>query len=287
MIRIGSLFSGCGGLDMGIEAALGPDAETVWQVEKDPYATKVLEKHWPNAERYTDVRAVGSHNLSPCDVLIGGFPCTEVSISNNKWGDPDKVGLEGDNSGLWREMYRIIREMEPRGVVIENVPALADRGLGQVLGDLMALSGLYRYIEWDCLSAKAVGARHRRDRIFIICHNAANPMRKRLEGQQLPIRTKEKYSWVSDPCRWATEPPMDRVANGVRDRAHRLRLLGNAVVPQVAYQVGLAYQSTLSPTSPENPPSLADASPYNQASLPSPTEASTNASESAIPLSKE
>lgn len=239
IIRIGSLFSGCGGLDLGIEAALAPYAKTVWQVEKDPYCQTILKKNF-DARIYGDVRTVGAANLEPVHLLIGGFPCTEVSWSNNAWGDPQKTGLAGENSGLWRDMYRVICEVQPTGgVVIENVPALAARGLGTVIGDLMALSRPYRHIEWDCISAQSVGARHRRDRIFIIAHNAPDTLCQRLEGQQLSSRTKAQHATVSD-TRWGeAESRVDRSTDGVPNRVHRVKALGNAVVPQVAYQVGL------------------------------------------------
>lgn len=243
MIKIGSLFSGCGGLELGIEAALAPHAETIWQVEREPYARAVLEKHWPNAERYDDVKTVGAHNLKPCDVLCGGFPCTEVSVSNNAWGDPDKMGLAGKNSGLWWEMYRIICELRPGIVIVENVPALVTRGLSTILGALFEAG---YDAEWDCVSARSQGAPHKRDRLFIIAY----PMRPGLEGQQQPLGAEEKYAPARDTCWWATEPDVGRVANGVPNRAHRLRLLGNAVVPQVAYQVGLRVRELLKEETP-------------------------------------
>ncbi len=157
MATIGSLFAGIGGLELGLEwAGLG---HTIWQVERDPFARKILAKHWPDAARYDDVCSVGAHNLSPVDVICGGFPCQDLSYAGKG------AGLAGERSGLWREYARIIRELRPCIVVVENVAALLARGLGDVLGDLAAL-GYDAW--WDCIPASAVGAPHQRDRLFVV-----------------------------------------------------------------------------------------------------------------------
>ncbi len=154
-MRIGSLFSGIGGLELGLErAGVG---HTVWQCELDPWCRSILAKHWPEATRYDDIAEL--RNPEPVDVLCGGFPCQDISLAGT--GD----GLDGDKSGLWREYARIIREVRPRWVVIENVSALTGRGLDRVLRDL-AESGYDA--EWDCIPAQAVGAHHRRDRLFVV-----------------------------------------------------------------------------------------------------------------------
>jgi DNA (cytosine-5)-methyltransferase 1 len=156
-MRIGSLFAGIGGLELGLEwAGVG---ETVWQVEQDPFCRRVLAKHWPRAERFEDVKDVGAHNLSPVDLICGGFPCTDISLAGKG------AGLEGEASGLWWEFARVIRDLRPRFVVLENVAALLGRGFGRVLGAL-AESGYDA--EWDCVPAAAVGAPHRRDRVFVV-----------------------------------------------------------------------------------------------------------------------
>ena len=157
-MRIGSLFSGIGGLELGLERAI-PGAQVVWQVEKDLYARRVLAKHWPEARRYEDVQEVGAHNLGVVDLICGGFPCQDIS------GAGKRAGLEGERSGLWFEFARIISEIQPRYVVLENVAALRSRGLDRVLGSL-AESG-YDAV-WDCIPAAAVGAPHLRDRLFCV-----------------------------------------------------------------------------------------------------------------------
>jgi DNA (cytosine-5)-methyltransferase 1 len=155
-MTVGSLFAGIGGFDLGFERA---GYRVRWQVEINAYCRAVLRKHWPGVRRYGDVRRVGRHNLEPVDVICGGFPCQDISIAGAG------AGLDGARSGLWREYARIIREVRPRYVVVENVPALLSRGLGTVLADLAACG---YDAEWDCLPAAAVGAPHRRDRVWIV-----------------------------------------------------------------------------------------------------------------------
>ena len=157
MLTVGSLFSGIGGLDLGLEwAGLGP---VKWQVEIDPYAQAILARHWPDVPRHRDVRACGVGNLSPVDVVCGGFPCQDVSVAGKG------AGLAGARSGLWYEYARIVGELRPRYVVVENVSALAVRGLDSVLGCLAALG--YDAC-WFPLRASDVGAPHRRERLFIV-----------------------------------------------------------------------------------------------------------------------
>src|SRR3972149_3901009 len=130
MMRIGSLFSGVGGLDLGLEwAGLGP---VLWQCEIDPWCRSILASHWPEAKRYEDVRELVTDNVADVDIICGGFPCTDISNAGRR------VGIDGEHSGLWSEMARIIRLVRPRFVVVENVAALLARGLERVLGDLAA-----------------------------------------------------------------------------------------------------------------------------------------------------
>ena len=158
-MRIGSLFSGVGGLELGLERA--GCGSVVWQVERDPFCRSVLAKHWPSAVRFDDVCTVGLDNLPPVDIVCGGFPCQDLSYAGKG------AGLAGERSGLWREYARIVRELRPRFVVVENVSALLARGLGDVLGDLAALG---YDAEWHCVRASDVGAPHRRERLFVVAY---------------------------------------------------------------------------------------------------------------------
>jgi len=159
MITIGSLFSGIGGLEAGIEVAI-PGASVRWQAECDPYARAVLAKHWPNATRYENVKDI-NENTERVDIICGGFPCQDISNAGKR------EGIEGAKSGLWSEFARIVGILRPPFVFVENVSALLRRGMDRVLGDLSALG---YDAEWGCFRASDVGAPHRRERIFILAY---------------------------------------------------------------------------------------------------------------------
>lgn len=156
-LTVGSLFAGIGGFDLGFERA---GFRTEWQVEIDPYCRKVLERHFPHAERFTDIRDCGKHNLRAVDVIAGGFPCQPVSLAG-------KGLAQSDERWLWPEFRRIICEIRPRFVVVENVPGLLSRGMGIVLGDLADIG---YDAEWHSLPAAAFGARHLRWRVWIVAY---------------------------------------------------------------------------------------------------------------------
>ena len=160
-MRVGSLFSGIGGLDLGLERA---GMKVVWQVENDPYCNKVLAKHWPGVPRYGDIKEIDFTTLPPVDLICGGFPCQPVSCAGKRQGDQDE-------RWLWPEFYRAVCEVRPGWVLVENVPGLLSaqngRLFGGILGDL-ARSGYDA--EWDLLPAAAFGAPHLRFRLFIVAY---------------------------------------------------------------------------------------------------------------------
>ena len=167
-MNVGSLFSGIGGFDLGFERA---GMRVSWQVELDPYCRAVLARHFPDAARFEDVQEVSAASLDPVDLICGGFPCQDLSSAGRG------AGIDGARSGLWSEFARIVRELRPRYVVVENVPALLtgkgkrwERGpIGRVLGDLAEA----RYdAEWACLSAREFGAPHLRKRVWIVAYPA-------------------------------------------------------------------------------------------------------------------
>ena len=161
-MTFGELFAGIGGFSLGLERA---GMTCKWQVEIDPYATAVLKKHWPDVPKHDDVRTfppTHTHTHTQdfiVDLICGGFPCQDISVAGKG------AGLAGERSGLWNDFARVIRTVRPRWVVIENVPALTARGLGTVLGDLAEIGF---DAEWHCIPASAVGAPHRRERIWVI-----------------------------------------------------------------------------------------------------------------------
>jgi DNA (cytosine-5)-methyltransferase 1 len=154
-LTFGSLFSGIGGLDLGLERA---GMKCAWQVEIDPYCQKVLTKHWPNVPKFEDVR---TFTPTAVDVVAGGFPCQDVSVAG------PKVGIDGPRSGLWRELHRIISEVRPQFAIVENTAGLLVRGLDRVLGDL---AGIGYDAEWGVLSSCRFGAPHVRQRVFIVAY---------------------------------------------------------------------------------------------------------------------
>ena len=229
-MKVGSLFAGIGGLELGLERA---GMEVVWQVEIDDFCNRVLEKHWPDVKRYRDMRDVGKHNLEPVDLICGGFPCQDISSSGRK------VGLDGQKSGLWGEMARVVRELRPEHVLVENVSDLRVRGLGEVLGDLAALG---YDAEWESIPAALFGLPQRRWRVFIVAYR--DLLGRQVGDQRLEVRPFTVDG--VDPRRLGEAEQHAREAagrlrgmdDGVPGTVDRLRALGNAVVPQVAEWIG-------------------------------------------------
>jgi len=184
-LTVGSLFSGIGGFELGFEAT--GRFETRWQVECDAYATKVLQKHWPDVQRHDDVCTWPNETTQPVDVIIGGFPCQDISYAGKG------AGLDGERSGLFYELMRIVRVVGPKYVVLENVAALFTRGMDQVLGTLAS----HGYdAEWEVVSAASVGAPHRRDRVFIIGTICNSNSESKPQGQTAS-RTEDGYICLS------------------------------------------------------------------------------------------
>jgi DNA (cytosine-5)-methyltransferase 1 len=264
-VNVLSLFSGIGGLELGLERA---GMTVVGQVEIDPYCRRVLAKHWPEVPRHDDVRTCvdwwRSEPRPVVHMVCGGFPCQPISSAGRRLG-------EADERWLWPWFRDVIRDLRPRYALLENVSALLERGAGVVLGDLAEIG---YDAEWDCIPASAVGAPHRRDRWFGLAYPdgigrhggswelgqtgrpepadrgevlayTASTERPASQSQDLAPsrwRTAEprERSGGGGPISdwWATEPNVGRVAHGVPARVDRLRALGNAVVPQVAEHVG-------------------------------------------------
>jgi DNA (cytosine-5)-methyltransferase 1 len=253
-MRYGSLFAGIGGIDLGLERA-GMDC--IWQVENDPYAVRVLDKHWPKVRRCGDIREIDWSEVERPDLICGGFPCQPVSCAGKRL-------VQEDDRWLWPEFVRCLRELRPRFVFVENVPGLLVRGMGNVLGDLAAIG---YDAEWESLPAAAFGAPHLRYRVFIVGYakrggfsststeSQGAVLRSRAEtstssGIQSDVADAECGFLARRACegseglsrvgerQWAVEPDVGRVAHGVPSRVDRLRCLGNAVVPQVAEWIG-------------------------------------------------
>jgi len=288
-MTFGSLFSGIGGLDLGLERA---GMECKWQIEIDDYCQKVLKKHWPNIPRFKDVKTVhgimahaasegrqserrrssntgsaadkssscgenGSREhcpscLTSVDLICGGFPCQPFSVAGKQRG-------EEDDRNLWPETLRIIRELSPRYVLLENVPGLIPNAYFDTILDELEDA---KYEAWPLvIPAAAFDAPHLRKRVFIVGY--AKLMWK-LQSQRGECN---KWGWSSNTSEdvadtkgsndqkwnrigrsgqvqfrrsswWSTEPNVGRVATRISSRVDRLKGLGNAVVPQVAEWIG-------------------------------------------------
>lgn len=253
-----SLFSGIGGLDLGLERA---GMTIAGQVEIDPWCRTVLAKHWPEVPRHDDVRTAAGwwRGRRAPDLVCGGFPCQPVSTAGKRLA-------QADSRWLWPAFAGVIRDLRPRYVLVENVTGLLGRGMGDVLGDLAALG---YDAEWDCIPAAFVGAPHIRNRVWVlaylqcgICLGADHGGESRIladsdddqphqpEGEvrpadQRPVSGRlavgaggsgEQGRW----SRWAPEPAVGRMVDGPPSQLDELRLrgIGNAVVPQVAERIG-------------------------------------------------
>ena len=228
--------------------------------EIDPFCRRVLAKHWPEVPCYDDIRLLTAEHLAAdgiaIDAICGGFPCQDISVAGRR------AGIRGERSGLWFEYARLVGELRPRYVIVENVAALLVRGLERVLGTLAALG---YDAEWDCIPASAVGAPHIRDRIWIVAqpqhtdadipgshrtplhqfggvelrhqqirvsrplreevadsHGMAHPNQTGLERAKFLRRQFGQCEWSGDGGWWASEPDVGRVAHGVPARVDRL-----------------------------------------------------------------
>ena len=223
-MNVMDLFSGIGGFSLGFERA---GMTTSVFCEIDQRCRDVLSKRWPNAIILEDVKSIGDINVKKIDVICGGFPCQDISNANSG----NMSGLEGSKSGLWSEFYKQICKNRPSFVVVENTPALRSRGLDRILNELAQIG---YDAEWHCIPATAVDSPHSRDRVWIISYPSGLGSRIPA-GQVLTRRHFSEYF-----SRWKAEPDICRVADGVPSQSHRLRQLGNSIVPQIAEVIGRA-----------------------------------------------
>ncbi|EPQ3733997.1 DNA cytosine methyltransferase [Pseudomonas aeruginosa] len=230
-----ALFAGAGG---GILGGHLLGWRTICAVERDAYAAQVLVQRQndgalPAFPIWSDVCSFdGRPWRGLVDVVSGGFPCQDISAAGNG------VGIDGERSGLWREMARIIGEVRPRFVFVENSPLLVRRGLAVVLGDLTELGYDAR---WCVMGAADIGAPHQRDRIWIVAYaeclqgverrDITKIGRWTEQAKQIGLGRSPKPKGQSH---WPVEPRMGRVADGVASRVDRLKALGNGQVPRVA-----------------------------------------------------
>ena len=214
-MKIGSLFSGIGGLELGLEVAgLG---HTVWQVEADEFCRRVLAKHWPKASRKVcDVKEAGRDNLEPVDLICGGFPCQDVSSAGKG------AGLGGSRSGLWFHFLRVVNELRPEWVVVENVTSGASRWFDVVMAGLE--ESCYQALSIP-LSAADVGALHLRRREFIVAWRSPD------SDEQGPERSLTVNVEVAEECsadQDATNPQRNEVRQQQGRGGRKRRSTGQA-----------------------------------------------------------
>ena len=232
-LRVLDLFSGIGGFSLGLERTGG--FETVAFCEIEDYPRQVLKKHWPEVPCYHDVAVADFGSLGPVDLVTGGFPCQDISLAGQG------AGLSGGRSGLFWHILRTIRMVGRPKLLLENVAALLDRGMGAVLG---ALSQIGYDAEWHCIPASYVGARQLRDRVWIM----ANPECDSIQGWQNKTAAwraksrEEQLAGLVQPPSWPTvSGARDRgTGHGIPNGIHRNKALGNAVVPQIPEVIGHA-----------------------------------------------
>ena len=169
-LTVGSLFSGIGGLDLGLERA---GMRVIWQSEIDPYACKVLSKHWPEVVNHGNIKEINWKEVERPDVICGGYPCQPFSTAGKRRG-------EEDPRHLWPWVREAISQLRPRYAILENVRGHLSMGGLSVVGELASIG---YDAEWRVVSAASVGANHRRDRVIIVAY--PNNSRNRAPGRNI------------------------------------------------------------------------------------------------------
>ena len=228
-LTVGSLFTGIGGIDLGLERA---GMTIKWQSEIDPYCTQILAKHWPTIPNLGDIKTIDWYNVEPVDVIAGGYPCQPFSYAGNRKGTDD-------DRHLWPYFYDAIRILRPSYALLENVAGHVTLGFDRVLADLAAIGF---DAEWSTVSACSVGAPHSRPRLFCLAYPTPNN-----EPHEMPDTARRRHapqpgrsrSAQNRPNWWLPESTLVPMVNGIPRHvvAGPLAALGNAVVPQVAEHV--------------------------------------------------
>ena len=245
-LRVLDLFSGIGGFSLGLERTGG--FETVAFCEIEPFQRKVLAKHWPEVPQYEDVRTLTADRLAAdgiaVDVITGGFPCQDISVAGRQAG----IG-QGTRSGLWSECLRLVSELRPEYAIFENVTNLlsgpSERPGGWFSRVLSDLASIGYDAEWENIPASALGASHRRSRVWIIAYANSKPMagssKKEIQGfSSLQRLIHSRGVTPFDRLSSIRESGLCRNHNGIPNQMDRVKACGNAVVPQIPELIGRA-----------------------------------------------
>jgi len=268
LLTVGSLFSGIGGFDLGLEQA---GLKVIWQSEIEPYSCAVLKKHWPDVPNIGDITKVDWKTIERPNILCGGYPCQPFSFAGFRKGN-------NDPRHLWPEFRKAIRILQPDYAIMENVRGHLSLGFKEVLKDLAHIG---YDAEWQVIPASSVGAPHKRERLIIVAYpkgkqrngrrhlKDSGTTQERETIQKQTRRSSRSLAYAKSgngrntesQCvvtssrqttksrkqnspkrpkiyRWKSEPNVGRVADGVPSRVDRLKGLGNAIVPQVAQLIG-------------------------------------------------
>ena len=257
------LFSGIGGFSLGLEAT--GKFKTIGFCEKDKFCQKVLQKHWPDTPIYEDIKKLDGTKIK-ADVITGGFPCQSISIAGKQKG-------KNDDRFLFPEMLRVIKETQARWVIGENVQNLLNISNGEILqGIHNDLETIGYEVQTFNISASSQGAWHKRSRVWIVAANTNTRLsfRENKEIQtrgitsnngstnvansnniRTQVQTKGKHTSFkmfgshSKKSWWKTFSEFYRIPDGLqygldKDRTNRIKALGNAIVPQIATEIGKA-----------------------------------------------
>ena len=236
-MRVLDLFSGIGGFSLGLERA---GMETVAFCEYDKKCRQVLKKHWPDVPQYEDVRTLTKEQLdndgiTDIGLICGGYPCQPFSTAGKRQG-------EADDRALWKEYFRLVKEIRPTWVIAENVAGHISMGIDNVLADL---EGEDYAVQTFVIPACAVDAWHRRDRAWIIAHTDRHGRRERFSQGEVQRQRDREIQFTRGFERWPGRsnlpaPTLCGAHDGVPGKVDRLKQLGNAVVPQIPEMIGRA-----------------------------------------------
>lgn len=224
------LFTGLGGFSLGLERA---GMRTVASCEVDPFCRRVIAKHWPDVPCYDDIRSLTATRLAAdgiaADLVCGGFPCQDISHASAG----SRAGLDGLKSGLWFDMLRLIDEVRPQWVIVENSYRGRRKWLAEAIEGLGGLGYGATPLE---IAAHDIGANHERQRCFVLADSGGRRHRLAAEAIRAGRQSPQLHPW------WACEPTICRVDDGFSSGVDRLRkrALGNAVLPQITERIGRA-----------------------------------------------
>lgn len=241
-MNVGTLFSGIDGF---AEAGARLGWKIIFQVEIDPFCQKILKQTYAESEKHEDIREFnGTKFKGVIDILCGGWPCQDNSRAKQT-GGPGK-GLHGTRSGLFYEYERIVRAIQPRYAISENVPDVLTINGGRDFNYILSAMAEMGYdVTWGVLRASDIGAPHHRERLYMVAYPRGQRFQTlhtiwknaRAKVERKKISGLFNGTSISVGNTWQSEPPILRMDDGVPDRPHRIKACGNSVVPEIPFQI--------------------------------------------------